>query len=252
MYQPIYLLAKGRHMPRIALSNISIATLRKEIDRRLAKLDALKAHRDALDKQIAELEGHAAEAPRKPSRKPGRKPQRKPGRKPKARRAAGKPLAEYVKEALAKAPNGLSVKEIEKAVLAAGYPTAAKTIYNPIMKVLAKGGFKKLDRGIYGLKGAAKAGRKAGKKAAKKASVAAPKAKAPAKKTRKTFAQTGDQMILALLAGGKALTTAEINEAWKRLGRGGVADKTLGKLVKDGKLKREKVEGARGSRYSTV
>jgi hypothetical protein len=76
---------------------------------------------------------------------------------------------------------------------------------------------------------------------------AKPAAKTPAK--RGTFSQTGDQMILGLLAGGKALTTAEINEAWKKDGRGGTADNTLTRLVKDGKLKRESVEGQRGSRY---
>ena len=59
-------------------------------------------------------------------------------------------------------------------------------------------------------------------------------------------------MILGLLGGGKSLSTAEINAAWKKEGRGGTADNTLTKLVKDSKLKRESVEGQRGSIYTVA
>ena len=52
----------------------------------------------------------------------------------------------------ANAPDGLSVTGIEKAVLAAGFPTKAKTVYDQVAKVLAKGGFKKISRGVYVLK----------------------------------------------------------------------------------------------------
>jgi hypothetical protein len=132
-------------MARPKLSVLSTATLQAELQRRLAKLGDLIAQRDALDKQIAELQelaGQASEAPQ-PAAKGGRKPGRRRGRKP-AVRAAGKPLAEYVKEVLAAAPQGLGLKEIEKAVLAAGYPTRAKTLYTPVMKVLPKVGAKKV------------------------------------------------------------------------------------------------------------
>jgi hypothetical protein len=234
-------------MPRLALSNISTAALESELKRRTKKLASLKAKRAALDKQIAELGGLGG----RPPKKAGPKRRRKPGPKPKAKRAKRKPLAAYVRESLAKAPKGLRVTEIEKAVLAAGYPTKAKRIYNPVMKVLAEGDFKRLGRGVYGLKGATKPAKKAGKKPAKKAGPSTAKAKAPRKK-RKTFKQTADQMILGLLKGGKALTTAEIAKAWKKQGRGGKADNTLTKLVKDGKVKREKVKGARGSQYSAA
>ena len=67
---------------------------------------------------------------------------------------------------------------------------------------------------------------------------------------RGAFQETAEQMILGLLAGGKTMTTAEINAAWKKARRGGSADVALGKLVKAGKLRRKKVKKGKGSNYS--
>ncbi len=67
---------------------------------------------------------------------------------------------------------------------------------------------------------------------------------------RRSFSKTADEFILGLLKGGKTLTTAAINGRWKQARRGGTADNTLSKLTKDGMLKKEQIEGARGSRYS--
>jgi len=139
-------------MPRPALSNVSIVALQNELKRRMRNLNSLKAERDALNKQIAELEGLTGKAPE--SAKPKRR--RKPGRKPRAKLAAGMPLAEYVRDALAKASKGMRVTEIGKAVLAAGYPTKAKSVYKPVMKVPARSEFRRLGRGLYNLKDAAK------------------------------------------------------------------------------------------------
>lgn len=69
---------------------------------------------------------------------------------------------------------------------------------------------------------------------------------------RGSFNETAEQMILGLLAGGKSMTTAEINAAWKKAGRGGSADSTLGKLVKAKRLKRRKLKKGKGSNYSMV
>jgi hypothetical protein len=66
---------------------------------------------------------------------------------------------------------------------------------------------------------------------------------------RGAFQVTAEQMILGLLGGGKTMTTAEINAAWKKAGRGGSADVTLGKLVKAKKLKRRKIRKGKGSNY---
>jgi cell division protein FtsB len=66
---------------------------------------------------------------------------------------------------------------------------------------------------------------------------------------RRVFKQTAQQFILKLVR-NRPRTTAQINAAWKRQGRAGSANNTLGKLVKDKKLRREKIKGARGSKYS--
>jgi hypothetical protein len=75
----------------------------------------------------------------------------------------------------------------------------------------------------------------------------AKKAKAASK--RKWFPETAEQFIVGLVK-GKVATTAEINQAWKDSGRGASADTTLSKMVKDGKIKRENIEGRKGSRYT--
>ena len=235
-------------MPRAKLSNVSIKQLVAELERRKSRLSALLAQRDAITKEIDALQGLGGAqvtAPVAPA-KVGLKPGRKPGRKPKAAPATFKPLGEYVGEVLAAAPSGLSVKAIEAAVRKAGYPTQAASIYNPIMKVVAKGGFKRIESGVYGLKGAAPA-KKTSKAPAKAAKSPAPKAKA---RKRGTFTQTGDEMILGLVKGG-GQTTTQLAKAWKKSGRGGKVDNVLSKLVKAGKLKREKLpKGQKGSTYT--
>ena len=70
------------------------------------------------------------------------------------------------------------------------------------------------------------------------------------KRKRGRFKQTADKFVLGLLTGGKQLSTRDINNRWKRARRGGSADKTLLKLVKDKQLKREKNTAGRGSNYS--
>jgi hypothetical protein len=67
---------------------------------------------------------------------------------------------------------------------------------------------------------------------------------------RGSFKETAEQMILGLLSGGKSMTTAEINAAWQKAGRGGSADSTLGKLVKAKQLKRRKLKKGKGSNYA--
>jgi DNA-binding transcriptional regulator YiaG len=69
---------------------------------------------------------------------------------------------------------------------------------------------------------------------------------------RGKFKQTGEQTILALLKGGRSLTTKAINQAWTKQGRAGSANVLLGKLVQDRKITRTKVKGERGSTYSAL
>jgi DNA-binding transcriptional regulator YiaG len=71
------------------------------------------------------------------------------------------------------------------------------------------------------------------------------------KKTRRqgAYAQTAVEFIGSLVKGGKAMSTAAINAAWKKAGRPGRANNTLGVMVRAKKLKRVKVKGERGSKY---
>jgi hypothetical protein len=238
-------------MARPKLSNIPIETLKKELDRRIARAEQLKTQRDRLNREIAELEGLAVQTTVTPGRKRGPKPGRKrgpkPGRKTRAVRGGGMPLAQCMRQVLAGAPGGMSVAAIEKAVIAAGYKTRAESIYNPILKVIRKGGYKKVSRGVYAL-GSAPAGRKAAKKAAKKA--AAP-AKAKGTRKRKKYDQTAEQFVLGLVK-DKGAVSSGINKAWKAAGRTGRADNTLNKMLKAGKLKRQKIVGTKGSMYTAA
>lgn len=253
-------------MARPKLSDISLEALRKELARRESKVEQLKAERDKLDKLIAELEGEAQRGkPRAVKTLAAvKKIARIPGKAVRATRGGGKPLAQYLREALAGSTNGMDLKQIEQAVRAAGYPTTAKTIYNPILKVIRRDNdFVKLDRGLYALKADASAagkprmkpGPKPGKKPGQKpGSVTgaekktAAKAKAKGAGKRKKYSQTAEDFIHGLVE-GKGASTTEINKAWIAAGRPGRADNTLNKMVKAGKLTRAKVSGERGSIY---
>ena len=109
-------------------------------------------------------------------------------------------------------------------------------------------------QGLAGQSGeAAPAGAKVkvARKKRRKAKTAKVVAKSVAKKVRKAFKQTAQKFILRLLKAG-AMTTAKLNERWRRIGRGGKADKTLGELVAAGTIKRAKLKVGKGSEYSVA
>ena len=83
---------------------------------------------------------------------------------------------------------------------------------------------------------------------------AAEPAKKGKRKARRHFPVSGLDSILAFVktAGKKGVTTAEIVKYWKAEGRSGDGYTALGELVTAKKLKREKIEGAKGSRYMAV
>ena len=72
------------------------------------------------------------------------------------------------------------------------------------------------------------------------------------RRTRGKFAKTGLESVLEFVAskGAKGATSAEINTQWKSEGRGATADTTLSQLTKAKKLKRVKLKGQKGSRYT--
>lgn len=61
---------------------------------------------------------------------------------------------------------------------------------------------------------------------------------------------SGRDFILRFVREQENPTTAQIEARWKAARRPGRANKTLGRLVDGGKLKREKIKGGKGSRYS--
>ena len=154
-------------MPRKSrLANLSIQDLTAEIQRRVStELPMLKRQREQLDRQIAELEALATGVS---ARLTGRAASgRAVGGK--GRRARGKPLREYVSEALAGSGTGMSLKDLEAAVRAAGYPTRAKSLSTPIFAFVSKdAGIERVSRGVYRLKAKPAVRRGARKKASRK------------------------------------------------------------------------------------
>tara|TARA_B100000614_G_C14347821_1_gene411679 strand:+ start:61 stop:501 length:441 start_codon:yes stop_codon:yes gene_type:complete len=73
--------------------------------------------------------------------------------------------------------------------------------------------------------------------------------KKTSKRTRKTFAVSGDESVLAFVKANPDCTTAQVNEHWTKEGRSGKADNALGKLVKEDKIARKNIKGQRGSTY---
>jgi hypothetical protein len=154
-------------MPRKSrLASLSIHDLAAEIQQRVStELPMLKRQREQLDRQISELEalatgvsarGTAQAAIERAVRRKGR-------------RARGKPLREYVREVLAGSGTGMSLKDLEAAVRAAGYPTRAKSLSTPIFAVVSKdAGIQRVSRGVYRLKRKPAASKGAKPKAATK------------------------------------------------------------------------------------
>ncbi|CAN5716989.1 hypothetical protein BH10ACI4_BH10ACI4_38940 [soil metagenome] len=74
----------------------------------------------------------------------------------------------------------------------------------------------------------------------------------PKRARRRRFTQTAEELILSLLKSGKRMVTSDINAGWKRSGRGGTADNTLSKMVKEKKLIRTPVKDGQGSMYAVA
>jgi predicted amino acid racemase len=140
-------------MTKAKLAKVSVEDLKKEIVRRHAALPTLIAERDALNSQIAELEGLGGAAV-KPVAKRGRKPGRKAGRKAQRPPRPGS-LAGALVEAVG-AKGKLTNAEAAEAVLAAGYKSKSKDFQNMVSMMLSKDKrFKRVGRGVYALKATA-------------------------------------------------------------------------------------------------
>ena len=103
---------------------------------------------------------------------------------------------------------------------------------------------------ISGLLGGVKPGRKAAQKPAAMPFASEP----PATKARRRqrFTISGGESVLAFVKEQGKPTSQEIERQWTAEGRKGRAAKALSKLTREKKLKRTKLKGERGSRYSVV
>jgi len=86
-----------------------------------------------------------------------------------------------------------------------------------------------------------KPGRKAGKPGPK-----------PGRRKRRSFAVSGDTSVLNFVKRHGKPNAADVNKHWQSEGRGGKADNTLSRLVKNKQLKRVEVKGERGGRYTAA
>jgi hypothetical protein len=241
-------------MARPALKNVSTTSLLAELQRRAAKLGKLLRLKEQVEKEITDLQAvtgqfGATVAAGVPAVKVGRKR----GPKPNAAKAVAAPAGRkkgkrghFLVNAGTFVLGLLEGRTLTTRDLIARWRRAGRggKVDNVLTQLVKAGQVvrSKLEFGkgsVYGLAGAAPklAARQAATKTSKK----------PAKRGK--FAVTAGEFILGLLK-DKALSTRQVNEAWTKAGRGGVADSDLSILAKAGKIKREKLGGKLGSNYS--
>jgi len=138
------------------------------------------------------------------------------------------------------------------------HPTVTVSLTDRIQQLLdereqhanAIAGIDKTLEQINGLLGGVKPGRKPGPKPAVMPSAVEQPAKRGRRRQR--FAISGEESVLAFVKEQGKPTSQEIERQWKAEGRKGRAAKALSKLTREKKLKRTKLKGERGSRYSVV
>ncbi|WP_428389969.1 hypothetical protein [Mucisphaera sp.] len=70
------------------------------------------------------------------------------------------------------------------------------------------------------------------------------------RRKRGSFKVTGEESILLFVQKSSSPpNAADINKHWQKEGRGGKADNTISRLVKEKRLERVKKDGERGARY---
>jgi len=138
-----------------SLRKLSVADLRRELDRRekgstklLAQHKKLSARLGEIDAELADL---GVDAPKRRGRPPGRKPGRRgPGRPKGGRKAKGGMTLMQALEKGVRMGSTVSPAEAAQAAKRVGYRTASKTFGIQVATTLAKAsGFKKTGRGQY-------------------------------------------------------------------------------------------------------
>ncbi len=133
----------------------SVVELRRELEKSERELARLVARRaivadklSALDRRIAALGGPAAAGAFFGRGRPGLPLGAAQRRRP----VNGKPLLQFVRQALAGAKAGMRVRDVVAAVRRAGYKTSSRGFYGIVATMLRdKANFTRLDRGLYKL-----------------------------------------------------------------------------------------------------
>lgn len=135
-------------MPRSRLSAMSTTALWQEIERRQKLLPKLIAQRDALNREIAELQGSATPEARKAA-----KLEAAPKKARRRRRAKNKVGLADVLAACLKGKGKVTIPEAIAGVLAAGYKSKAANFRSVVNNMLLSDKrFKKVGRGEFTLK----------------------------------------------------------------------------------------------------
>ena len=137
----------------------SIHDLRAELDAKEKQLAQLQSRRtaiarelDKIDRRIAVLAGKAGQVKARRVKAAGKRGKAVKPAGGARRRATGKPLTAYMKDALKSPKGGLSVTNVVKAVTAAGYKSYSKDFYAIVAKtLLTDDSFKRIKRGVYTL-----------------------------------------------------------------------------------------------------
>ena len=135
-------------MPRAKLSNVSLSQLVGELKKRQSKLADMIAQRDALSREITELQGLAA-----PEAGKAAKPEAVPKKTRRHRRAKNKVGLADALAGFLKGKKKVAIGEAMEGVLAAGYKTTSKEFRKVVNKtLLTDKRFKKIGRGVFTLK----------------------------------------------------------------------------------------------------
>jgi len=133
-------------MPRARLSNLSIAQLQQEIARRRKLLPKLIAQRDALDREITELQGLGTSPAAAAASRAAKKLRRR-------RRARNKVNLANALAQFMKGKAKVAIGEAMEGVLAAGYKSKARDFRSVVNNMLLNDKrFKKVARGEFALK----------------------------------------------------------------------------------------------------
>jgi len=147
------------------------------------------------------------------------------------------------------------IGNIDQTFIDLGIPMEAEEVAAPAKKrgpkpkAAKKAAKASKKRGPGRPKGSKASKKKVAKKVSKKKVSKKKVTKKASKRTRGNFGRTGEESVLAFVKKLGEPTAGDVNRLWKEEGRGGAANNTLGKLVTEGKLVRNSIEGKRGGTY---